>query len=216
MSKHDLRIDWAAHEAAKYACENWHYSKCLPTGKLVKVAVWEKNKFIGVVIFGRGASPHLGTKFNLNQIEICELVRVALREHKAPVSRIMAIATKFLKLKNEGLRLIVSFADPVQGHHGGIYQANNWIYSGRSSSTTEVFIDNRWRHMRGAFYKMTKNTKTRKVPGKHRYLMPLDSEMRERILPLAKPYPKRAKEQDAGNPPALGGATPTCTLHSSV
>jgi hypothetical protein len=32
------------------------------------------------------------------------------------------------------------------------------------------------------------------VPGKHRYLMPLDDDMRARILPLAKPYPKRAKQ----------------------
>jgi hypothetical protein len=29
-----------------------------------------------------------------------------------------------------GLRLIVSFADTAQGHHGGIYQAAGWIYSG--------------------------------------------------------------------------------------
>jgi hypothetical protein len=31
--KPELKIDWASHEAAKYACENWHYSKCLPAGK---------------------------------------------------------------------------------------------------------------------------------------------------------------------------------------
>jgi len=35
-----------------------------------------------------------------------------------------------------------------------------------------------------------------KVPAgdKHKYLMPLDDDMRARILPLAKPYPKRAKQ----------------------
>jgi len=31
-------------------------------------------------------------------------------------------------------------------------------------------------------------------PGKHRYLMPLDTDMRARIMPFAKPYPKRAKQ----------------------
>jgi hypothetical protein len=38
--------------------------------------------------------------------------------------------------------------------------------------------------------------------------------MRAKIAPLAKPYPKRAKEQDSENPSELGGATPTRTLHS--
>jgi hypothetical protein len=212
MSKADLKIDWATHEAAKYACVNWHYSKCLPTGKLLKVGVWENGRFIGVILFGRGASPHLGTKFNLTQTEICELVRISMRDHKSPVSKVMAIAIKFLKQKNPSIKLIVSFADPNQGHHGGIYQATNWIYSGKSSETTEVFIDGRWRHMRRAFYKMTKSTPTRKVQGKHRYLMPLDKDMKERILPLSKLYPKRAKDQALDDQSSLGGETPTCTL----
>lgn len=212
MSKADLKIDWATHEAAKHACENWHYSKCLPTGKLLKVGVWENGRFIGVVLFGRGASPHLGTKFNLTQIQICELVRIAMRDHKSPVSKVMAIAIKFLKQKNPSIKLIVSFADPNQGHHGGIYQATNWIYSGKSSETTEVFIDGRWRHMRGAFYKMSKSTPTRKAQGKYRYLMPLDKDMKERILPLSKSYPKRAKDQALDDQSSLGGETPTCTL----
>jgi hypothetical protein len=210
----ELKIDWATHDAAKYACENWHYSGCLPTGKLVKVGVWEDGKYIGVVLFGRGASPHLGTKFNLSQIEVCELVRIALREHKTPVSRIMAIAIKFLKASNSGLKLIVSFADPVQGHHGGVYQANNWIYSGKSNSTTEVFVDGKWRHMRGAFYKMTKETKTREVEGKHRYLMPLDNEMRNSIMKLSLPYPKRITKANSGDQSESGGAVPTDALQS--
>ena len=44
----ELKIDWATHKAAKYACENWHYSKCLPSGKTVKLGVWEDNNFIGI------------------------------------------------------------------------------------------------------------------------------------------------------------------------
>lgn len=214
QDKPELKIDWASHEAAKYACENWHYSKCLPTGKLVKIGVWENGKFIGVVLFGRGASPHLGSKFDLKQDEVCELVRIAMTKHSVAVSKVMALANKFLKKSNLGLRLIVSFADPNQGHYGGIYQATNWTYTGRSSETTEVYIDGRWRHMRGAFYKMNKNTPTRKVDGKHRYLMPLDENMRAKIAPLAKPYPKRVKKQDSEHPSELGGAVPTDTLHS--
>lgn len=48
------------------------------------------------------------------------------------------------------------------------------------------------------------------VPGKHKYLYPLTPEMRVKIEPLAKPYPKRASNK--GNHPDQGqggGAVPT-------
>ncbi|WP_449441465.1 Mom family adenine methylcarbamoylation protein [Serratia entomophila] len=48
----------------------------------------------------------------------------------SPVSQILAKAIKFLSAVCPGLRLIVSYADKDQNHHGGIYQATNWIYEG--------------------------------------------------------------------------------------
>ena len=41
-----LRLDWCSYAAAKYACENWHYSKCLPASKIVKIGVWEDEKYL--------------------------------------------------------------------------------------------------------------------------------------------------------------------------
>lgn len=55
----------------------------------------------------------------------------------------------------------------------------------------------------------------RLTPGKHRYLMPLDDEMRAKIAPLARPYPKRAGSiaSDAtANHAGKGSATPTPAL----
>lgn len=65
MSKADLRVDWATYEAAKYACEHWHYSKSLPLPPMVRIGVWENGKYIGVIIFSRGASPNLGKQYGL-------------------------------------------------------------------------------------------------------------------------------------------------------
>lgn len=203
MSKANLRIEWATHEAAKYACENWHYSKCLPVGKLVKVGAWENGKFIGVVLFGRGANNNMLSPFGLSQDEGCELVRIALTKHQSPVSRIAAQAMRFLKTQSNGLRLIVSYADPEQGHHGGIYQAGNWIYVGISGKATKVFYNGKWSHKKTVDDAGVNQSNLHKkiVPGKHRYLMPLDEEMRQRIMPLAKPYPKRVKQAMTGHPP---------------
>ena len=227
MGKADLRIDWATHEAARYACERWHYSKCLPLGKLVKVGAWENGQFIGVVLFGRGATPNLGRPYMLGQDECVELARIALTQHQAPVSRIAALAMKFLRRSNPKLRLVVSFADQSQGHHGGIYQAGNWIYSGQSQPAKFYMISGKLTHPRtigtkgfsqniSGARKLDPHATVVNVAGKHRYLMPLDAAMRERIMPLARPYPKRVRSADSGTPgiqPGGGGATPTRTLH---
>lgn len=197
----ELKVDWATHEAAKYACENWHYSGCIPKSKLAKFGVWENEKFIGVVIYGVGATADLVKKYGLKAEEGCELVRIALRDHESPVSQIMAKTFKILKATFPGLRLIVSFADPEQGHHGGIYQATNWIFSGNSQASDEyIYKGKRWqgRSFRNQYKGMERHPDVQVVKGssKHRYLMPLDKKMRKQILPLSQPYPKR--EQPSG------------------
>ena len=224
-----LKIDWASFDAAKYACENWHYSGVIPVGKLVKVGAWEDGKFIGVVLFGRGANNNMLKPFGLKADEGCELVRIALTKHKTPVSKIMALAIKFLKKANTGLRLVVSYADADQNHHGGIYQATNWVYSGlmNAGSMGAFIINGKKTHPKSVHSKGVKqnidavrkhldpNATVFYTKGKHRYLMALDKKTKQSIMHLSKPYPKRAKEQALENPSSLGGATPTCTLQVS-
>jgi hypothetical protein len=207
QDKPSLKIDWASHESAKYACTNWHYSKCVPVFKCVRIGVWENDKFIGVVLFGQGATPEIGSPYGLKQIEICELTRIALTKHITPVSRILSIAFKFLHKSSPNLRMIVSFADEGQGHHGGIYQATNWIYTG-GAETHAYLVNGVQYHPKSLHSKygvggqsipwlqknVDKNAK-RIISGfKHRYLMPLDDEMRNQVAKLAKPYPKRVKQ----------------------
>lgn len=203
-----LKIDWASYEAAKFACENWHYSKVIPVGKLVKVGAWENEKFIGCVIFGRGANNNMLKPFGLDADEGCELVRIALTKHESPVSKILALAIKFLKKQSPKLRLIVSYADADQNHHGGIYQATNWVYDGlKNANTIGAFIINGKKthpksvHSKGVKQSLDEvkkhldpNATLFYTSGKHRYLMPLDEDMKKRIIPLAKPYPKRDKQ----------------------
>lgn len=198
-----LQLDFCTHEAAKYAVEQYHYSKALPAGKLVKIGVWENDVFKGVVIFSRGANNRLLKPYGLEQTEGCELARVALKDHIAPVTRIVAVALKILKRQNPGLRLVVSFADDRQGHEGKIYQAGNWIFTGSVHSTPDWLIDGKWSHQRN----MHSRFGTIKVEGvqkrdggyRFRYLMPLDDEMRAKVEPLRKPYAeiRKARENKA-------------------
>ena len=228
-SRPELKLDWCDAKAARYAVEKWHYSGSLPPGTHNRVGVWEDERFIGVVLFSRGANKHIGKQFGVSQFECCELTRIALANHVTPVSRIVRVAILFLRQQSAGIRLVVSFADPNHGHHGGIYQAGNWVYAGESPRVKQ-YVDKRGKtwHNRMVtkkgfticFGKKVKTVDQKECDivhcvGKHRYLMPLDDAMRKQIEPLRKPYPKRVRSV-ASDTSAIhaeeGGATPTRTL----
>ena len=225
--KPTLKIDWATHEAAKFACENWHYSKTLPVGKLVKIGAWENAKFIGAVIFAWGANMSLGKPYGLAMTECVELVRVALTKHATPVSKILSIALRFLKKQSPGIKLVVSFADPQEGHHGGIYQATNWIYSGKCADSYEYRLNGKRLNKRAYTGRQFGTGKRATVPaeairvatiGKHRYLFALESGTQKKIVTLSRPYPKRGgsiENDAAGFQPEEGGVNPTPSLQGS-
>lgn len=182
----ELKIDWATYEAAKYACETWHYSKCIPKSKQNRIGVWEDNKFIGVVMVGNSSGCTALDFLGLDQFSGAELTRVALNSHKTPVSRIVSIALKFIKKKNPKLRAIISYADSNQGHVGGIYQAGNWKYFGTSTAQKQWYFRGKWRndmplnqHFRGRKEEKDK-LPSRKIMGKHKYVMFLDKDLEER------------------------------------
>jgi hypothetical protein len=220
QSKPVLRLDWCSYVAAKYAVEHWHYSKNMPHGKQQTIGVWEGGRFIGAVVIGRSISPHIGTTYGLSQFQCAEVTRVAISRHVASVSRIISIAIGLLRCANSGLRLLLSFADSAHGHHGGIYQAANWIYVGESR-VTQYKVNGRWRndtHVNR--WQGRVGCIHRESSPKYKYLMPLDPAMRAQIAPLAKPYPKRpcATSIDSdvsGDQPEEGGASPTVALHKA-
>ena len=214
----ELRLDWCTHTAARFAVERWHYSQAMPAGKMNAVGVWEHGRYIGCVLFSRGANNNIGKPYGLDQTQICELTRVALTTHAAPVSRILRIAFLFLRKKSPGLRLCISYADPEQGHAGGIYQAGNWLYSGKSQPQAQVIVNGQVMHKRSAtaLFGTIKGLEKSPVLWKHRYLLALDAEMRKKIEPLRLPYPRAGGDtQDTpANHAGEGGSLPTPALHS--
>jgi hypothetical protein len=223
----DLRLAWCSHEAAQFACSAFHYSRTLPTGKLVKVGVWEDRRFVGCLLFSRGNSPNIGSPYRLEQREVCELTRVALAPHRSATSRIIAIALRLLRRQSPGLRLIVSFADPRHGHHGGIYQAGGWLYVGLTGRECVIrlhgrlihprSVSSRWGSRRIAWLRQNVDATAERVvtEAKHKYLFPLDADLRAQLLPLVRPYPKK-RPKEAGScpiPAGLEGAMPIRPLH---
>ena len=223
MSSSQLRLDWCNFKAALYACKHWHYSGAIPATKRASLGVWEEGRFIGAIIFTLGAGSSTdGRAFGLSRaFEMAELQRVTLREHQTSVSRMLSIAVRMLRKQSPGLKLLVSYADPVQGHHGGIYQAAGWVYVGRSSKSrvyiakdgkryTNRVISSRGyttHHGRFRMDPVPWNELTKMIsPGKHKYLLPLDPAIRPVIEAMAQAYPRRPKDssEPLGSPAERG------------
>jgi hypothetical protein len=217
----DLRLGWCSHDAASFAVRAWHYSRSLPTGKAAKVGAWENGRFIGTVVFSRGNSPNIGRPYGLDQSEVCELTRIALGPHQSATSRIVAIALRLLRRQSPGLRLVVSFADPRQGHYGGVYQAGGWLYVGLTGRECVIRLHGRLVHPRSvssrwgcrdiAWLRQYVDATAERiiVPPKHKYLYTFEANLRAHFLPLVRPYPTRPKTAGSCTIPAgLEGAMP--------
>lgn len=197
MSSGRLRLDWAPHDAVVFACKHWHYSRSVPAGKSVKIGVWEDDVFKGVILFSRGANKSIASPYGLDQTKVCELTRVALKGHTAPVTQMIAIAIKMLKKQSPGLELIVSYADRDQGHEGKIYKAGNWIYEGLMNDGAMVAfrVHGKRMHPKSVHSKwgtgsqrlswlrenIDPNAELIKGTGKHKYLYPLSDRMRKQL-----------------------------------
>ena len=195
-----LKVAPCDHKAATFATTHWHYSRTMPVGKTLKFGAWEDDQFVGAVMYAWGANHNLGKPFGLDMTECVELVRVAMRDHRAPVSQVVARTLDGLRRMNPGLRVVVSFADPHEGHHGGIYQAGNWIYLGQTAGKRELELNGKTLNRRAyTGQQCGKGTASKasippgaewvRRPGKHRYVYPLDKQMRRRVSRLAQPYP---------------------------
>lgn len=204
----------------------WHYSKRMPIGRLVRHGVWIGDDFCGAVIYGRGANSNACDFIGIQQGQWCELVRVALCANSVPTSKIVATSLRLIGKSNPGLEAIVSYADPEQGHVGTIYQAMNWFYTGKTSRSRQYLVDGVWRHNReitsGAFGSRCRYSKsdqasfpTRLTEPKLRYVYPMTRQMRAKLASISLQYPLRVESDTRDTPRhhrGKGGATPTSTL----
>ena len=102
--------------------------------------------------------------------------------------------------------IIVSYADPNNGHHGYIYQAINWLYTGESSAHDDTFINGQLLHQKTVFNQDNTNSidvlksmgldvRLEKTQPKHRYFFFCGDkrqvkELRAQIKYPTEPYPK--------------------------
>lgn len=118
-----------------FQCKEWllykHYAKRLPP---IEYSLGLFNPQLeGVITFGTPASPQL--RDLMEGFKLMELNRLVVNEGLEK-NCLSFFVSQSLKLLPSPL-VIISFADTAQNHHGYIYQATNFIYTGLSAKRTD-------------------------------------------------------------------------------
>lgn len=144
-----------------------HYSGRTPP--ISRAFGWFDNEELkAVCTFGKPASPALcvgicGKEYSHNVFELNRLCRT--EDLNAPLSQFVSGCLKRLKSLNW---IIVSYSDTQMNHHGYIYQATNFIYTGMTKPRTDMYTPN-GKHSR--HYKVEDQKGIRRVrSAKHRYV----------------------------------------------
>lgn len=193
---------------------NYHYSRRFG-GNIQVVGTWhEPGGLFGD--YGRAVAACVfaipGATWGEPVFELIRLVRVP--ELRTSLTGLIAATVRHLKVK--GGDLLVSYADPTAGHHGGIYQAASWKYAGRRANRSDglvvggIFVpgrtcNRRWgtRSPVGVSGKLPHLTVEPHFDlGKHLYWRPLTKAggaKAERLGLLSLPYPKPDHAEAAGD-----------------
>ena len=220
---------------AKKMVVKYHYSKLwtkcsvalglfIDTGKEHSFFDESEEKMIGVIVYGDPIGRLTGQSISdeIKRTQVLELTRLFIHDGYGSNIESWFISQSFnwLRKFRTEIKALVSYASPVEGHSGTIYQATNWIYQGNNNRWNDGWIfkfdeearlpftlSDRWIHGRTIFpyfktndpYEIQKQVnKTfwiRKELQKHRYVYILAGKKdKKKILKTLKhetlPYPK--------------------------
>jgi len=175
-----------------------------------------EEKMIGVITYGDPVGRLTSQSISdvLDRTSVYELTRLFIHDGYGSniESWFISQSFKWLKYNKPNIKALVSYASPMEGHAGIIYQATNWIYQGNKIRYNDSWLfkfeeDGRWIHGRTIFphyktsnprkiqKKVTSTFWVKKELRKHRYVYILAGKKeKKKILNNLKhpslPYPK--------------------------
>lgn len=173
---------------------NKHYAQRKPSISY-SFGLFRNSELLGVCTIGKPASPSLckgicGEEYSSKVFELNRLVV----EDNLPKNTLSFFVSRVLReLKKEDL-VIVSYADSGMNHHGYIYQACNFLYTGATLERTDKYAPNN-KHSRHYDDKYSHLRKVR--TSKHRYVYftnKNNKKMRQALKYPILPYPKGENE----------------------
>jgi len=177
-----------SHNVAKNVILKHHYSHTFPAAELY-LGFYVDLKLNTVVLYGQSTASKMAASLPGKYWELVRLFSFDWAG-KNMESYCIGQSIKYIKKHHSDIKVLVSFADPEQGHNGTIYQATNWLYCGKSQADEWYIVDGEKIHPRSMVAKYgTRGEKKlnemgikfeRKfLPGKHRYIYLLGKSKKE-------------------------------------
>jgi hypothetical protein len=188
---------------ARRLLEREHYLHSLPGGTCLAFGFFIGSGLLGALTFGVGPTNTYSLVQNAKPDDCLTLTRLWLSDAlpSNSESRVLGIVLRNLK-HHTRVKFLVSYADPVQGHIGIVYQATGWLYTGLSEAMPLYDVgDGKLRHSRSLshafgthslqhFAKHGIAVKLAPQAAKHRYVYFLDPTWQHRLMAPVFPYPK--------------------------
>ena len=131
----NYRIREITIQDARPFVEQWHYShNTNGISQRYCFGLFDGDIMIGVSIYAYIAMSKVWKKYREREEDVIELRRLCCIDDapKNTESYFIARTIDWLK-RNSTAKIIVSYADPMYGHKGIVYQASNFTYVGRTS-----------------------------------------------------------------------------------
>ena len=193
MNKKEYVVRLITREEAKPFILELHYAQRLPSISYA-YGLFKHNRIVGVCTIGKPASNSLcegilGKQYKQNVFELNRLITIdGLKDNS--LSYFVGQVLKDIKKYN---LILVSYADTGAGHNGYIYQATNWIYTGKTKERTDKYVPGN-KHSRHYTNEFSHLRKVR--TSKHRYIyMACDKTHKKEYMnnlkyEIIKEYPK--------------------------
>lgn len=170
---------------------NKHYAQRKPSISLA-FGLYINEKLEGILTIGKPASNSLceGICGKEYKSYVYELNRLCVNEN-LPKNTLSKFVGGVLKQLKDTKIILVSYADKGANHHGYIYQATNWIYTGKTKERTDKYVPNgkHSRHYTNEFNHLRKIRSS-----KFRYVYIPNKGFRKECLKIMnykiEPYPK--------------------------
>jgi hypothetical protein len=208
-----------------YLTKEWllkkHYAKRIPPIEF-SFGLYDQNNILnGVVTYGTPVSSTLRNLWH-NKYKLYELNRLVINENSEKNILSFFVSKSLKKLPSPSV--IVSYADTSKNHHGYIYQATNFVYTGLSIPFKDYLVKGLEHLHHTTIEDLSRGQKNRVEwlrnkfgdkliqidrPRKHRYFYFIGNKMQKKdilkMLPYQiKPYPKGDnKRYDASFSPTL-------------
>ena len=169
-----------------------HYTHSVPSGKSHYIAYDQ-----AIVVWSIPANKNIANFILGWNGVVWELSRLWAPDDHAPnlLTQAISYAVKLIK-KIENPDALVSYADPNEGHHGGVYKAASWVYHGQSEETRCYISPEGQRMARRSFHSGKNQLKKSeieargytqlKLPGKQRFVKPLSKKAKKVVGGLLK------------------------------